>query len=155
MRVAGQGPGWHFDPRRHPRGVFAALPIEASDTHNAAVASPGARPMHTLYYSPGAASMVVHWLLIELAIPHQLSLVDFESRAQKSQAYLELNPNGVVPTLVIDGRPHAAASSLLVHLADTHPQARLSQPVDATRRLDILQSAAQRRAGKGGVSTGR
>src|SRR3546814_4452175 len=87
MRVAGQGPGWHFDPRRHPRGVFAALPIEASDTHNAAVASPGARPMHTLYYSPGAASMVVHWLLIELAIPHQLSLVDFESRAQKSQAY--------------------------------------------------------------------
>src|SRR3546814_1147470 len=74
MRGAGQGPGWHFDPRRHPRGVFAALPIEASDTHNAAVASPGARPMHTLYYSPGAASMVVHWLLIELAIPHQLSL---------------------------------------------------------------------------------
>src|SRR3546814_13261956 len=65
MRVAGQGPGWHFDPRRHPRGVFAALPIEASDTHNDAVAFPGARPMHTLYYSPGAASMVVHWLLIE------------------------------------------------------------------------------------------
>src|SRR3546814_8469768 len=39
MRVAGQRPGWHFDPRRHPRGVLAALPIEASDTHNAAVRS--------------------------------------------------------------------------------------------------------------------
>src|SRR3546814_11072137 len=128
MRVAGQGPGWHFDPRRHPRGVLAALPIEASDTHNAAVASPGARPMHTLYYSPGAASMVVHWLLIELAIPHQLSLVDFESRAQKSPAYLELNPHGVVPTLVIDGRPHAEAAALLVHRADTPPEARLSPP---------------------------
>src|SRR3546814_8919880 len=96
---------------------------DLSDTHNAAVASPGARPMHTLYYSPGAASMVVHWLLIELAIPHQLSLVDFESRAQKSPAYLELNPHGVVPTLVIDGRPHAEAAALLVHLADTHPEA--------------------------------
>lgn len=95
--------------------------------------------MHTLYYSPGAASMVVHWLLIELAIPHQLSLVDFESRAQKSPAYLELNPNGVVPTLVIDGRPHAEAAALLVHLADTHPEARLSPPVDAPRRLDFLQ----------------
>src|SRR3546814_17057361 len=100
--------------------------------------------MHTLYYSPGAASMVVHWLLIELAIPHQLSLVDFESRAQKSQAYLELNPNGVVPTLVIDGRPHAEAAALLVHLADTHPQARLSPTVDAPRRLDLLQWPLQR-----------
>lgn len=95
--------------------------------------------MHTLYYSPGAASMAVHWLLIELAIPHELSLVDFESRAQKSPAYLELNPNGVVPTLVIDGRPHAEAAALLVHLADTHPEARLSPPVDAPRRLDFLQ----------------
>jgi len=95
--------------------------------------------MHTLYYSPGAASMVVHWLLIELGIPHELALVDFESRAQKSPAYLALNPNGVVPTLVIDGRPHTEAAALLVHLADTHPAARLSPPVDAPLRMDFLR----------------
>lgn len=95
--------------------------------------------MHTLYYSPGAASMAVHWMLIELGIAHELSLVDFESRAQKSPAYLALNPHGVVPTLVIDGRPHAEAAALLVHLADTHPEARLSPPPGAPSRIDFLQ----------------
>ncbi len=95
--------------------------------------------MHTLYYSPGAASMAVHWLLIELGIAHELSLVDFESRVQKSPAYLALNPSGVVPTLVVDGRPHAEAGALLVHLADTHPESRLSPPVGAPLRMAFLQ----------------
>ena len=40
--------------------------------------------MHTLYYSPGAASMVVHWLLIELGLPHELKLVDTAAGAQKA-----------------------------------------------------------------------
>src|SRR3546814_19974306 len=95
--------------------------------------------MHTLYYSPGAASMVVHWLLIELAIPHQLSLVDSDSRAKKSPAYLELNPHGVVPTMVIDGRPHAEAAALLVHLADPPPEAGLCPPVAPPRGPSLLR----------------
>ena len=95
--------------------------------------------MHTLHYSPGAASMSVHWLLIELDIPHRLSLVDFESRAQKSPDYLALNPAGVVPTLVMEGRPHAEACALLVHLADTHPESRLAPPVGAPLRMEFLQ----------------
>ena len=56
----------------------------------------------TLYYSPGSASMLAHWLLIELGVPHELRLVDTAAKAQKSPEYLALNPNGVVPTLVAD-----------------------------------------------------
>ena len=95
--------------------------------------------MHTLYYSPGAASMVVHWLLIELDIPHRLQLVDFEARAQKHADYLALNPNGVVPTLVIDGEPHYEAAALLLHLAETHPEAGLAPAASDPGRLDFLQ----------------
>ena len=28
--------------------------------------------MYTLYWSPGAASLCVHWMLIELGEPHEL-----------------------------------------------------------------------------------
>jgi len=61
--------------------------------------------MDVLYYSPGAASMVVHWLLIELGTPYELRLCDTSTGAQKSPEYLALNPNGVVPTLILDGVP--------------------------------------------------
>src|SRR5690606_14141045 len=107
-------------------------------SHNARSFVPG-HAMHTLYYSPGAASMPVHWLLIELRIAHELSLVDFESRAQKSPGYLALNPSCVVPTLVVDGRPRTEAAALLVHLADAYPEARFSPPPGAPLRMDFLQ----------------
>ena len=95
--------------------------------------------MHTLYYSPGAASMVVHWLLIELDVPHRLQLVDFETRAQKHPDYLALNPNGVVPTLLVHGEPHCEVGALLIHLADTHSGARLAPAAEDHDRFDFLQ----------------
>lgn len=90
--------------------------------------------MHTLYYSPGAASMVVHWLLIELGVPHELELVDTSTGAQKAPAYLALNPNGVVPTLVADGKPMFEAAALLMTLADRHPEAGMAPAPDSPLR---------------------
>lgn len=90
--------------------------------------------MHTLYYTPGTASLVVHWLLIELDVPHELRLVDFDSKAQKQADYLALNPNGVVPTLVIDGQPLFEAAALVLHLADQHPKGGLAPALDDPHR---------------------
>jgi glutathione S-transferase len=90
--------------------------------------------MHTLYYSPGAASMVVHWLLIELGVPHELKLVDTAAGAQKAPEYLALNPNGVVPTLVMDGQPMFEAAALLMTLADRHSGAGFAPAPDSPQR---------------------
>jgi glutathione S-transferase len=91
-------------------------------------------PMNTLYYAPGAASMLVHWLLLELDVPHELHLVDTAADVQKSAEYLALNPNGVVPTLVRDGKPMFEAAALAMTLADEHPQAGLApNPGDPAR----------------------
>lgn len=79
----------------------------------------------TLYGSPSTASLVVHWLLIELGVAHELVLLDFETRQHKSDAYLALNPAGVVPTLVMDGHVLTEAAAIALHLADLHPQAGL------------------------------
>lgn len=82
--------------------------------------------MYTLYYSPGTASMVVHLALLEIGEPYELKEVDFGHNAQRDPAYLALNPRGVVPTLVIDGRARCESAALLMLLAEQHPAAGLA-----------------------------
>lgn len=84
--------------------------------------------MYTLYYSPGAASLIVHVALLETGVDYELKLVDLQSKQQKDPAYLQLNPNGVVPTLLIDGKPYLESAALLMLLAERYPQAGLVPP---------------------------
>lgn len=79
----------------------------------------------TLYGSPSTAALVVHWLLLELQIEHELVLLDFDKREHKDAAYLALNPAGLVPTLSIDGLVLTEAAAIALHLADRHPEAAL------------------------------
>ncbi len=92
-----------------------------------------------LYYSRSTASLVVHWLLIELGIPHELHELDFDKRDQKSDEYLKLNPAGVVPTLVMDGQVITETAAILMHLADTHPRAELAPAVATTQRAQYYR----------------
>ncbi len=78
---------------------------------------------YTLYFSPGTASMSVHWMLIELNAPHEIVRIDFAAGEQRGAGYLALNPSGRVPTLVVDGTPHNESTALLMLLAERHPAA--------------------------------
>ncbi len=93
----------------------------------------------TLYFSPGAASLVVHWLLIELKVAHTLVPLDFTRREHKSETYLQLNPAGMVPTLVIDGRIVTEAAAIVMHLADMHPDAGLAPAPGTPQRASYYQ----------------
>lgn len=95
--------------------------------------------MYALYYSPGAASLVVHWLLIELAAPHELRRVNLQEGEHKRADYLALNPNGVVPTLIVDGRPLAECAALVLLLAERHPEAGLAPAPGTPERGIYLQ----------------
>jgi glutathione S-transferase len=90
--------------------------------------------MYTLFYSPGTASMVIHQALLEIGVPHELRLVDFSSNAQRDPAYLKLNPQGVVPTLVIDNKPMVESAAILMMLADRHPEAQLAPKTGTPER---------------------
>jgi glutathione S-transferase len=90
--------------------------------------------MYTLYYSPGTASLAVHLALLETGAEYRLQLVDLDAGEQRSAAYLALNPTGVVPTLLIDGKPYYEAAACLMTLADRHPQAGLAPAVDSPQR---------------------
>jgi glutathione S-transferase len=91
-------------------------------------------PVYTLYYSPGSASMVVHLALLEIGAPYRLQRVDFDAGAQRDPAYLALNPSGVVPTLLIDGRAVTESSALLQILAERHPEAALAPAAGTVER---------------------
>ncbi len=95
--------------------------------------------MYTLYYSPGSASLGAHLALLEIGAPYQLELVDFERKAQRSAAYLRLNPQGQVPTLVIDGVAYTESAALLMMLADRHPEAHLAPPLGTAGRNEWYQ----------------
>jgi glutathione S-transferase len=96
--------------------------------------------MMTLYHSPATAAMVVHWLLIELELPHQLHPLDFEKREQKSPEYLKLNPAGVVPTLVIDDDPPLCeAAAIAMHLGDLHPDRGLCPAIATPARAQYYR----------------
>ncbi|MEO6518947.1 MAG: glutathione S-transferase family protein [Pseudoxanthomonas sp.] len=92
-----------------------------------------------LYGSPSTASLVVHWLLLELDVPHTLQLLDFSRQEQKSAAYLKLNPAGVVPALVMDGEVITEAAAIAMHLADLHPQARLAPAPGTPQRAQYYR----------------
>jgi glutathione S-transferase len=83
--------------------------------------------------------MLVHWLLIELDAPLELRRVDGEAREHKSPEYLKLNPNGLVPTLVVDGDPYYECAALAMLLAERHSGAALAPPAGDPRRALYLQ----------------
>lgn len=95
--------------------------------------------MYTLYYAPGAASLAVHWLLIDLDLPHTLVKLDIAAREHKTPEYLALNPAGVVPTLLIDGKPMCEAAAMAVLLAEAKPEAGLIPAPGSARRAEFLQ----------------
>ena len=79
-----------------------------------------------LYGSPSTASLVVHWLLIELGVEFELKMLDFERQQQKTPEYLAINPQGRVPTLLLEGQVLTESAAIVMHLADLYPQAGLA-----------------------------
>ena len=83
-----------------------------------------------LYWRPGAASMAPHAALAEIGCDYRLVEIDRET-AQADAAYRELNPLGLVPTLVVGDEVLTESAAILLSLADRFPEARLA-PDDRT-----------------------
>jgi glutathione S-transferase len=95
--------------------------------------------MIKLYYYPSNASLTPHMLLEELGVPFELHLVDRANAAHKSAEYLKLNPNGLIPVLVDGDLILYETAAICLHLADTHPQARLAPPLRTPERAHFYK----------------
>jgi glutathione S-transferase len=95
--------------------------------------------MLKLHYHPSDASLMPHIFLEELGVPFQLELVDRSRNAQKSPAYLKLNPNGLIPVLEDGDLVVYETPAILLHLADTHPQSGLMPALGTRERAHVYQ----------------
>ncbi len=90
--------------------------------------------MYALYYYPDNASTFPHMLLRELGVPFELRLVDRGQNAQRSAAYLKLNPQGLIPVLVDGDLVLGETAAIALHLVDRHPEAGLAPAVGTAER---------------------
>ena len=81
--------------------------------------------MLTLYFSPGSSSMATHIALNEIGVPFEAKLTALHEHKNRAPDYLAVNPEGKVPTLMIDGRPLTEVAATLWYLARRYPEANL------------------------------
>ena len=99
--------------------------------------------MITLHYYPSNASMAPHIALEEIGCAYHRVLVDRTQGAHKTEHYLRLNPNGLIPVLS-DGRfgddfVLYETAAIMLHLADTHPAANLAPAMGTAERAHFYK----------------
>lgn len=78
-----------------------------------------------LYYSRGACSWAPHLVLEEIGEPFEARRIDATKGENRTPEYLKLHPRAHVPVLVQGDFVLTEAAAIMVHLADTHPKAKL------------------------------
>jgi glutathione S-transferase len=88
-----------------------------------------------LHWIPGSAAMAPHAALAEIGVAYELALVERNEAGESPPAYLALNPSGRVPTLEDGDLVLTESAAILLHLADSFPEARLAPPVGERAEL--------------------
>jgi GST-like protein len=72
------------------------------------------------YHAPMSSASPVAWALAELAASHESVKLDLKAMDQKKPEFLRLNPNGKVPTIVVDGAPMFEGLAIILWLGDRY-----------------------------------
>ena len=83
-----------------------------------------------------SASRRVRLCLEEKGLAWESRVVDLEKMEHHSPDYLKINPNGVIPALIHDGRPLYESGTICEYLDEVFPQPPL-RPEDAYERASM------------------
>ena len=78
-----------------------------------------------LYYAPTACSIAPHIALEEIGAEFEARRIDLSRGEQTSPGFLEVNPLGRVPAMIIDGHVVTEVPALLTYVASLRPEAEL------------------------------
>ena len=94
--------------------------------------------MLTFYFAPGSSSMAVHIALHETDAPFEARPMSFATKDMRKPEFLAINPNGKVPTLLVDGRVLTEVAGCLFYLARTYPKANLLPVGDPEAEAQVV-----------------
>jgi glutathione S-transferase len=92
----------------------------------------------TLYFSAGSSSMAPHIALHEIGAPFESRPISLAKKENRTATFLALNPEGKVPTLLIDGRPLTEVAAILFYLAKAFPNAGLLLEGDLEAQAQVV-----------------
>lgn len=92
---------------------------------------------YILHYAPDNASLIIRLALEASGQPYRAVLVDRATSAQTSDAYLALNPHGLIPVLECPDGAIFETGAILLWLADR--QGGLAPETDSPERADFLK----------------
>ncbi|MBU2993367.1 glutathione S-transferase family protein [Octadecabacter sp. 1_MG-2023] len=93
--------------------------------------------MLTLYHANhSTCSQKVRLCLAEKGLEYESKLVNLATKEQLAPEYLAMNPNGVVPTLVHDGRPILDSGVICEYIDEVFPDNPL-MPKDPVERAQV------------------
>ncbi len=98
--------------------------------------------MLELYYAPDSCALATHIALEDAGADYRLHRVDFGKGAQRSAAFLAVNPKGRVPALATPRGILTESPAMLAFVAQSYPAAGLA-PLDdpfAFARLQAVNS---------------
>jgi glutathione S-transferase len=91
-----------------------------------------------LYFSAGSSSMAPHIALHEIGAPFESRPISLAKKENRTAAFLALNPEGKVPTLLIDGRALTEVAAILFYLAKAFPDAGLLPEGDLEAQAQVV-----------------
>ena len=94
--------------------------------------------MLTLYFAPGSSAMAPHIALHEVGVEFVARPISFARKEHRGAEYLAINPEGKVPTLLVDGRPLTEVAGILFYLARRFPAAGLLPVGDIEAEAQVV-----------------
>jgi glutathione S-transferase len=79
------------------------------------------------------------WAIEELSVPCERVKLDIQKKETKTEAFLKLNPNGVVPLLVVEGTPIFESTAILIYLGETYGVDKGLYPPAGLKRAEVLK----------------
>ena len=96
---------------------------------------------YKLYGCRRSGSLIVELALSKIGVDYEIREVDLESNAQRSDAYLTVNPLQKVPALLTpNGELLTQSVAILLTLDERHPQAHLLPPAGSADRASALRT---------------